>query len=455
MAGRIRKYIGVLGLLLLAALWLQPGTQAQAKTFMTPYLVEQAHGKAPDVTAYVTGGKMKKSAAFSGTIGDGITLMQSGETVSFEESGEGIRYIVLVDNSGSVEPGQLGEAKKQLMSLRKEMSDADQLCLYTVGGNDSAGSKKNVLGREVQGKDGGNLSTDLKKIKGIKYYNSKKSKTVLYRSLREVLEENPTVEKRTVVLLVTDGEDDSTGKNNDKEVIRKTVSESMIPVYGVLLYNKAQKPNKTKMKYTRDKILDEKNCRGYYADCSGTKSKKTVASAFKDIKTIWKKRTFVVRLKAPSNKKVDGIAKLTLTASVDGSAQAMDAVNVNYSSFAEDTTPPEIKDIKKVQENSISFTLSDDSGNVIGADKAANYIVKTKTEKDDGKIWKVSGVNYNSVDNKVVLTFEEALYTGDYTLNCNNICDDTQEQNKLTKSYDFSFEGLDEGKEKTKEFVKS
>ena len=142
MAGRIRKYIGVLGLLLLAALWLQPGTQAQAKTFMTPYLVEQAHGKAPDVTAYVTGGKMKKSAAFSGTIGDGITLMQSGETVSFEESGEGIRYIVLVDNSGSVEPGQLGEAKKQLMSLRKEMSDADQLCLYTVGGNDSAGSKK-------------------------------------------------------------------------------------------------------------------------------------------------------------------------------------------------------------------------------------------------------------------------------------------------------------------------
>ena len=455
MVGRIRKYLGALGVLLLAALWLQPGTQVQAKTFMTPYLVEQAHGKAPDVTAYVTGGKMKKSAAFSGTIGDGITLMQSGETVSFEESGEGIRYIVLVDNSGSVEPGQLGEAKKQLMSLRKEMSDADQLCLYTVGGNDSAGSKKNVLGREVQGKDGGNLSADLKKIKGIKYYNSKKSKTVLYRSLREVLEENPTVEKRTVVLLVTDGEDDSTGKNNDKEVIRKAVSESMIPVYGVLLYNKAQKPNKTKMKYTRDKILDEKNCRGYYADCSGTKSKKTVASAFKDIKTIWKKGAFVVHLKAPSNKKVDGIAKLTLTASVDGSAQAMDAVNVNYSSFAEDTTPPEIKDIKKVQENSISFTLSDDSGNVIGADKAANYIIKTKNEKDDGKIWKVSGVNYNSVDNKVVLTFEEALYTGDYTLNCNNICDDTQEQNKLTKSYDFSFEGLDEGKEKTKEFVKS
>lgn len=54
---------------------------------------------------------MKKSAAFSGTIGDGITLMQSDETIPFEESGEGIRYIVLVDNSGSVEPGQLAKQK--------------------------------------------------------------------------------------------------------------------------------------------------------------------------------------------------------------------------------------------------------------------------------------------------------------------------------------------------------
>lgn len=455
MAGRIRKCVLGAAVLVASVLGMQANVQVQAKTFMTPYLVEQAQGKAPDVTAYVTGGKMKKTAVFSGVLGDDINLMQSVETTSFDKSGEGIRYIILVDNSGSVEPGQLGEAKKQLMNLRKEMSDEDQMCLYTVGGNDSAGSKKNVLGREVKGKDSQKLSADLKKIKGIKYYNSKKSKTVLYRSLREVLEENTTLEKRTVVFLVTDGEDDSTGKNNDKEVIRKTVSESMIPVYGVLLYNKAQKPNKMKMQYTKDKILDEKNCRGYYADCSGNKSKKTVAAAFKDIKTIWTKGTFVVKLKAPTNKKVDGIAKLTLTASVDGTSQAMNSVNVNYSSFTEDTTPPEIKDIKKVQENSISFTISDDSGSVIGADKAGNYIVKTKTEKNDGKIWKISNANYNSVDNKVVLTFEESLYTGEYTLSCINICDDTQEQNKLTKAYTFSFEGLDEGKEKTKEFVKS
>lgn len=78
----------------------------------------------------------------------------------------------------------------------------------------------------------------------------------MYRSLREVLEENPTVEKRTVVLLVTDGEDDSTGKNNDKEVIRKAVSESMIPVYGSAFVHKA-----TKAKQNQDEIHTRQNLR--------------------------------------------------------------------------------------------------------------------------------------------------------------------------------------------------
>ena len=60
MAGRIKKCMWIAAALVAAAFAMQTGVQIQAKTFMTPYLVEQAQGKAPDVTAYVTGGKMKK-----------------------------------------------------------------------------------------------------------------------------------------------------------------------------------------------------------------------------------------------------------------------------------------------------------------------------------------------------------------------------------------------------------
>lgn len=452
MARRVRKIIqaaGCLGIILLGSL------TVKADTFTSPYLVEQAKGKAPEVTVYMTGAQMNKKVAVSGSINNQINLIQQDSLVDFKESGQGIQYIILVDNSGSVEKKQLETAKKELVSMRKKLGAKDKMSLYTVGCNQSDGSKKDVMGYAATGNDKDKLSKDLKKIRKIKYYNSKKSKTVLYRSLREVLETNQTREMRTVVLLVTDGEDDSTGKNNDKEVIRKTVADSTIPVYGVLLYNKSRKPNKAKIRYTKYKILDEQNCRGYYGDCSGTKSGKKVTQAFKEIQKIWKEKTMVAKLKAPNNKKLDGLATLTIAAEANGSSNALKAVKMNYSAYEEDKTEPVIENIKKERDNAVSFTIKDDSGNVSGADQAANYIVRTKSNQGNGEVWKINSVNYNSVDGKVILTFDKALYTGDYTLNCTNIHDDTQEQNKVTKQYTFSFEGLNAGTEKTKNLLKN
>jgi len=59
---------------------------------------------------------------------------------------------------------------------------------------------------------------------------------VLYRSLNTVLGEfsNATPSVRTVVLLLTDGEDDSIGRNNSKEQTLKSVQDSHVPVYGML-----------------------------------------------------------------------------------------------------------------------------------------------------------------------------------------------------------------------------
>lgn len=452
MAGRIRRimrFVGSLGLMFLGTV------TVQADTFTTPYLVEQAKGKAPEVTVYMTGEQMNKKVSVSGTINNSINLIQNGDMVPFNKCDQGIQYIVLVDNSGSVEKKQFDSAKKELASMRKKLGANDRMILYTVGCNRSDGSKKDVMGHIATGNSKAKLSQDLKKIRKIKYYNSKKSKTVLYRSLREVLEANQTTDMRTVILLVTDGEDDSTGKNNDKEVVRKTVSQSTIPVYGVILYNKSHKPNKAKIRYTKYKILDEQNCRGYYGDCSGSKSGKKVAAAFKQIRKILQEKTIVAKLKAPNNKKVDGLATLTVTAEANGSSNALKAVKMNYSAYEEDKTEPVIENIKKERDNAVSFTVKDDSGNVTGADQAANYIVRTKNEKGNGEVWKISSVNYNSVDGKVILTFEKSLYTGDYTLNCTNICDDTQEKNKITKQYTFSFQGLNAGTERTKNLLKN
>ena len=81
--------------------------------------------------------------------------------------------------------------------------------------------------------------------------------------------------------------------------------------------------------------------------------------------------------------------------------------------------------------------------------------MKSKRKNDNGRVWAINNVNYNSVDNTVVLTFKEDLYTGEYTLICSNIHDDTQEANPINQEYNFKFTGLDEKSEQTKQFVRS
>lgn len=232
----------------------------------------------------------------------------------------------------------------------------------------------------------------------------------------------------SVVLLVTDGEDDSLGKDNSKESTLENVKKSMVPVYGILLKNKAKKPNKKKMNATYQ-ILEEKNSRGYNFDkCHWNTSKKQVKEGFKTFSDIVWNHTYVVKMEAPNNKKLDGISAITLSEK-RGSGNV--SGRIDYSRWTPDKEAPVIRNIKKSKSNAITFELMDNSGSVVGADKVSNYVVKSKRKNDNGRVWAINNVNYNSVDNTVVLTFKEDLYTGEYTLICSNIHDDTQEANPI------------------------
>ena len=165
--------------------------KVQAKYFKTPYLLEMAKSDAaPYVTSYIVGAKASDSMVFNGTIGNTISLKQSDLAVSFKESKEGLHTIILVDNSGSVDKGQFSEVKKQIAALRKSMKAQDKMTLYTVGTLRASGQKSNVLrngNQAVSGNETKTLKSDIKKINKIPYHKEAKSRTVLYRSLNEVL----------------------------------------------------------------------------------------------------------------------------------------------------------------------------------------------------------------------------------------------------------------------------
>lgn len=453
MGKKLMTGIGVLTAVLTA--WFTDcNGSVRAASFKTPYIVEQAQGKAPDITAYVTGNRIKGNVTMTGSVGEHIALSQEKKGEVFQKSGKGIHYIILVDNSGSVEKEQLSEAKRQMISMRKSMGKKDKMTLYTVGTTSASGEKKNVLGKTATGNKKKDIRQDTKKIKKIPY-KGKKSKTVLYRSLNQILAGNQSPHMRTVILMVTDGEDDSTGKDNSRGSTVKQVKNATIPIYGVLLRNRSKRPDRKKIQCTTNQILAEENCRGYYADCRSGSSVKSVKKAFLAIQQILQKETYVIPLQAPNNRKIDGIVKLALTAQAGGKTKTLNRIRMDYSAYKKDSEAPVIHDIQKDSDNAVLFQLTDDSGGVIGADQTANYVVKTKTDSGDGKVWEISDVKYDSINNTVVLVFKDNLYTDSYILSCNNIYDDTQEENRITQSYEFSFEGLSEKAERRKQLIRS
>lgn len=448
MGGRVKGARVILkrmaALALAISLLLSPGKVLAAVTVI-PYIAEQAVGKAPSLEVYMTGSKIQKESQVTGAIGD-IAFVQDDDITTFRESGEAISYIILMDNSGSVNEEQFGEAKKQLEELRKSLRKNDAMALYMVGSDTPQGEKTLIFAREVGAKDKKDKKADCEAIQAIPYMNTAESVTVLYRSLNQILQEQSSPKKRTVVLLITDGEDDSKGKDIDNVSTANTVKEAAVPVYGIVLQAKPtstgeyEKQNQ-KIEYTKNEILAAKNCRGYYCDCSVDASIEGVQNAFQTIQTILLDETYVLKLKAPTNQAA-GKGSLSLT--VD--SNAVDTVMVDYSDYEEDKDAPAIAGaVEEAGKNSITFTLQDENGiNMADVNELSNYSVQTAEE--EGRTWAVDSVNTVAKGKgaTVTLTMAEDFFNDDYILRCSNIRDTSQDENKMDATVEFSIkDGLD------------
>ena len=424
-------------------------------------LVEQAKARAPHAKVYLTGTNVEKSAEVSAKVGE-IILSQDGQTCTFEESGESIRYVILFDNSGSINKVQFEEAKIRLEKLRRELKNEDEMQLFTVGTRDIEADKTDVLGRIVTASDKKQLKEDCEKIQGIEYIQGPESRTILYRSLNEVLEEQAgqmALDRlRTVIILITDGEDDSdeiNGRNNDKDVTLENIKASSIPVYGILLDDTAKAPDEEKIKFTKNQLLNPVNGRGYFYNC-GIEGKREgenkteemdpaglVGDAFETLTNVLKKQTYVVALKADSNRIVTGKSELSLT--VDN--KATEPVWVDYSDYEADNDAPVIVGIaQKEGRNTITFTIEDENGvNLDDAGEGTHYTVQSEA---DGKSYAIEQVNVNpdGISANVSLTIaEEDFLNGEYTVVIDGVRDESQDENAM-KQVRISFtveDGLD------------
>ncbi len=434
-----------------AAICLLAAAPVRAAAVKSPYLAEQAQGKAPNVTVYMTGSQIKESSAVSGKIGD-IALEQNGDAMPFDQSGKKISYIILMDNSGSVNQAQFDQAKAQLIQMRQSLRKGDSMTLYTVGTNSPEGEKTKIFSSRVK-KGDKSRDGDCAKISAISYMNTKESMTVLYRSLNEVLHEQASPKVRTVVLLITDGQDDSKGKDIDNVSTANTVRDASVPVYGVILANKSGKEDE-KMSYTKNQILAEKNCRGYYADCSVSPSAEGVQAAFAEIQQLLMKDSYVVSLSAATNRTA-GRGLLALEAD----KTSVDPVTMDYSDYEEDAEGPQIAgNVEKTSKNAVAFSLQDSNGvNVQDARDKSHYIIQTKSGDGKGKSWPIASVSVKEegMDVMVTLTTKDDLFTEDYVLKCSGIRDNSQNANAMNESLEFKVkDGVDPKKAALKNAVR-
>lgn len=442
--GKMRTAIEIL--ILSAVVFGGTKTECSAVNVGSRYNLEQARGLAPEVKAYINGSKMNDRVLVEGKVTgndfNGGVVLRQNNIKKFSASGESIHYVVLFDNSASVDEAQFGQAKRELLKMRQSLKKNDRFDLYTVGSDNSRGEKKRVV--SAVGKK--NLSEDKKKIGKI---TRNKSQTVLYRSLTQILRSVDNSRQRTVILLITDGEDDSQGKNNRTYEVNPEVKKSKVPIFGLLLKNVSRHPDREKMANTRKSILNEQICRGYYEECTSPAS---VSKGFKNIGGIIE-NTYVVSLREENNSNRTTVnASLFLTC--NGEEVSLRSGAFSYSDVGEkDNTAPTLTHIKKTGSRSISFQLRDDKcSKICGADDRGNYTVRS----EDKKVWKIAKVTRkNTADDTYEIVFEEELYSGKYTIECTDITDDSQEKNPLTKKASFSFDGLNKTTESIKIAVKS
>lgn len=423
-----------------AVLFAMPVQSASAAVF-----IEQVDINAPKIKAYVQGDVNVKTT-FKGLLNGldkggnsaSVDLVQEGATRLAAENDTETRYIFLLDNSGSVSEEHFQAVKQNLVAFRKKISkrEKDRMDIYTVGVDSPSKGKVTVL--ENAGRSEGEQS-DIKKIQAIKRDGKK---TVLYRSINEITGKSMPSGTRTVLILLTDGEDDSTGSKNDPKTTFSNVKNAAIPVYGIILaYGLSGDGNQSKITMTK-RILNtmgenDRMVRG--SDISARNKASAVDQAFQTLQNrIWEK-TFIVNLLSNSNRTLSNAALILIK--TNGKSEESKKSSIGHFSHVSDNEPPELSDITVQSAGKIGFTIRDTNG--LNKDDILNQANYKIFRADDGKMaeeaWGIKKVEIPSAGDgtteiNVEITTEEGMYDGNYIIKISGLRDASEEANAIEET---------------------
>lgn len=369
--------------------------QSPAAEDLSVFRIEQVRINMPEIRVFVQGASEEISCE---AYLDGQALADAG-TRSLDE--DGTSYLVMLDVSGSIGPDYFISAKNQILELAKSLNQNDKITLITFGD-----SVKMWLSN----------SRDVRELEAaLDSLDARDQKTCLYEAFEQCLDyaESTAQEERQIVLVISDGIQDTGSVGVTQEEIEAQLAQASMPVYSFCVD-------------TADKKAQEEF--GRFARTTGggfaTFDPENASQVWQDWHAdLMQTRVFCFE---GSTNDVDGKLHTVLLKMTANGQNQNDTRQIRITNWVKDTIPPSITgcDYDKKQ-NVLELRFSEP---VLGADELGAYELQKS-----GKTWKLKGAVSKSGECYQLL-LPDQLPFGTYVLRVSNVCDDSMEKNPLTEN---------------------
>lgn len=408
---------------LLLAFWLMLLFPVMGHGQETPLTITQTDAYLPEFTVYLRTEEkeMPEVSEVAGKLDETDNVLSVEQADKMSESGQGIRYYVLLDISTSMSAAQFDAMKQAVIGLSEHLRNIDSMEVITFG-------------REVKAvlKGGEKASVVRKHIEGLK----QEKKTHLYEGLdylvsraqedkeKEISEgKDAGTRMRHVGVILTDWQEiKDVGGSTSQEESLLALQQEGIPLYG----------------YCPDTVKDEvQDDMGLFLRKTGGEfhliKEEDGGKALLPLSETLLNET-VVFFHSSSNKMYDDARVLEV--SIDGETAKKE--NVYLLRAAEDREAPEILEVTQKGKDARTLVLRF-SEDVQNADNKGNYSIL----REGKQVYTVSEASYTAEDGeyRTTLVLNDSLVKGEYEITTVNITDNTNEENPLSKEWTGDLEG--------------
>ena len=395
-----------------AFLWIGLLTVAISGAIKAENRLEQVTVLKPTVVAYYEA--ERGEGPLEATLAGNRLEMVNDEV--FEESGEILKYVLLLDISGSIPENQFNDIKTAIIDFLRSKRDEDQLLLYTFG---------DQVTLFLDGSE--DIEDAVNKIRSLV---NRDQTTVLFEAMRtacDMIYENLGKQgERYLVSVISDGKDfEDTATSEDVE---RLYTERGISVYTYAVENK-EGDSPEQIRNYRDKFANIANNTGGMAwDVSQGENFSDGIKRMREMTLKRRRAEFMAQDSSISNQNED--FEITFP---DGNKAKRTLL---VSKGIVDDKKPTLK-VTVDKKNRIDLAFSEP---VVGADNLDNYSLKVEDKNIELKEVKVKGEPRN---NEYRLLTKTNVKNGDYTLTVSNVTDNAENALKK-KKYSFSVTDRDE-----------